>query len=156
MKLELYNTTERVKTVPKYRYTGKFVIPAKGSVDIEEYMTEFFAPYSKIGVVVRVKNIDETADKVKVEETVVEPKVEEVKVEKVEEIKSEKVEEPKVEEVVETELKEESVKEDDKYTREDLSEKTVRELRDIAAELKIDVSDIRRKDDIINAIVDVK
>lgn len=51
--LELYNTTNDVKRIPKYKYNGKFVIPPHGSVRIEDEQAYFFKPYARIGIVVR-------------------------------------------------------------------------------------------------------
>ena len=52
--LELYNMTNDIKRVPRYRYTGEYVLKPKGSVPIHEEHAYFYKPYAQIGVVVRV------------------------------------------------------------------------------------------------------
>lgn len=150
MKLELYNTTERVKTVPKYRYAGKFVIPAKGSVDIEDYMADFFAPYARVGIVVRVKKTaEQNTEQVQVEKPVEVKEPESTKVEEKKEVVEEKVKDT----LDKTEEKSEDVSDKEGYTKESLNEKNMRELRDIASGLGIDISEVRKKDSLIDAIL---
>ena len=167
MSLELYNTTNKVKIVPKYRYNGKHVLQPFGSVDIEDYTAEFFAPYTRIGVVVRAKSNgiveekkEELVDEIKKEEKEdsVEPKKEGITEDKVEiqpqipedEIKEDKVEEIK-EETIEDAVKENSV--EDTLSREDLQSMTMKDLRELAEKKGIDVSEIKRKDPLVDAIL---
>lgn len=51
--LELYNTTNDVKRIPKYKYNGKYIIPPHGSVRIEDEQAYFFKPYARVGIVIR-------------------------------------------------------------------------------------------------------
>lgn len=151
MKLELYNTTDRVKQIPKYRYAGKFTLQPKSAVDIEDFMAEFFAPYAQSGVVVRAK-VDAVVDE-KVEEVVKPEKVEEP--DKVEE--PVKVEEHTVEEKVETveETADTEKTKEKKYTKESLSEMNMNDLRDLASSIGIDTNNIRKKNTLIDAILAV-
>lgn len=76
MKMELYNTSNRVRVIPKYRYNGTYSLQPRQAVEIEDYMTTFFKPYSKVGVVVRVKRVlepvvvDEVTDTTKTGEVI--------------------------------------------------------------------------------------
>ena len=196
--LELYNTTNDVKRIPKYKYNGKYVIPPHGSVKIDEEQAYFFKPYARVGIVVRrvvggevsvveqEKNTvpqsinEEPTEKVgnSVEETA-EDTMEEIVIdssdavdtfEEMEEIgslmleteedivKEESVQEPEHEDVLE---KEEEIPENvsdnvdsdntendntaHSYTADDLVGVSIGRLRDIAKELNIDISGIRKK-----------
>ena len=169
MSLELYNTTDKIKSVPKFRYNGKYTLRPFEAVGIEEYMTDFFAPYAKIGVVVRSIPVvnNETSDDITegvvenavsdeaaiepVEEAV-EDKTDDVSDTLVEEVKDEPTEE--VTDATEETPEEEEVSEEKSgYTREELSLMTMKDLRELAASMDIDVSDIRRKDPLIDAII---
>jgi hypothetical protein len=62
--LELYNTTDRVRRVPKYHYAGEFVLKPRSAVDIEDFMADFYKPWGRIGIVVRVRTHDNPKPKV--------------------------------------------------------------------------------------------
>lgn len=53
MKYELFNTTKSVREVPKYNYRGVVTLQPKDTYAIEDYMTKFYLPYVKLGVVIR-------------------------------------------------------------------------------------------------------
>ena len=55
--LELFNINNYTIEVPKYGYEGKYKIPGRDFVNIEDGTAEFFKPYSVIGAVVRKKVI---------------------------------------------------------------------------------------------------
>lgn len=161
MKLELFNSTNMVKQVPKYNYTGNVRIPAQGVYPIEEYMMAFYRPYARIGVYVRSAEVQEEVEK-EVEKIIPTPvdspvKQEEVIPEVPEIQESDKVEEPiietqeqSIEEVpTETEVKE-GVK---KYTEAELQELRVNELKDLAASMSIDLGDVKKKAPYIEAIL---
>ena len=165
MSLELYNMTKDTKTVPKFRYNGKYVIPSHGTVDINEDTAFFFKPYASIGIVVRQKQIEdstsfesteeETVEKVE-EETVEKVAVEEVKEEEVEETSeeiikaTESVEEVKTEEIAE-EVSSESV--DSVYSEEELSTKNYKSLKKIATDLGLETDGVNKKADLISLII---
>lgn len=54
--LELYNTTDRVRRVPKFHYAGQYTIKPKTAIDIEDYMADFYKPWARVGLVVRVRS----------------------------------------------------------------------------------------------------
>ena len=195
MKLELYNTTDRVKTIPRFRYNGKYVLQPHQSVDIESYMTSFFKPYSKVGIVVRVKSTDDVRDFEELvngskedstpalrTEYVTDPisviedgalKSEIISTEEhsiIDDEESEKIddgEHEKVEEIIEdgTEIVDEAIDDSGhesmivetseavKYTEEELQEKPIKELKEIAISMGITIEDARRKAPIIESIL---
>ena len=135
--LELFNINNYTIEVPKYGYEGKYKIPGRDFVNIEDGTAEFFKPYSVIGAVVR-KKVIQTENKlgdsvIKPVETVTEKEatvVEETSpvVEDVPEKVSEEV-------LVEDSVKTES--EEPEYTEESLQYKNLFELRDINSRLII-------------------
>ena len=138
--LELYNTTKEVKSIPKYRYNGTYTLMPYKSVDIEEEQAYFFKPYSRIGVVVRCKANRGTEPSVVVEEVASEPEVVDEVSETVFEAPDEEVVEA-VEEVSQT-----------VFTEEDFVDKSLSELKDMAESIGLDVSDCRRKNQVIELI----
>lgn len=169
--LELYNTTSDVKRIPKYKYNGKFIIPPHGFVRIEDEQAYFFKPYVRVGIVIR-KSVTDTKEKKEEKEikNTVKEDVKETKEVKVEENPVEEVKE-KQEESKEFETKEEKKVEvitDDvnsspeysdvakpvhTYTEEELQEKNLSQLREIASDLGTDASTIRKKDEIRKMIL---
>lgn len=164
MKLELFNSTNMVKQVPKYNYNGKIRIPAQGVYPIEEYMIAFYRPYARIGVYVRSVEVPEDVEK-EVEKII--PTPEPVLVVAEEILKQEEsipeVVEPEQPEVaietntegtsstlVEGDKEKEEVK---KYTEAELQELRVSELKDLAASMGIDLGDVKKKAPYIEAII---
>lgn len=167
MSLELYNMTKDTKTVPKFRYNGKYVIPSHGTVDINEDTAFFFKPYASIGIVVRQKQVEDSTsfESIDVEEVKAEPieeetlekvTVEEVKEEEVEDTSeeiveaTESVEEVKTEEIAE-EVSSESV--DSVYSEEELSTKNYKSLKKIATDLGLETDGVNKKADLISLII---
>lgn len=138
MSLELYNTTNKTKIVPKYRYNGKYKLEPYQSVDIEDFAAKFFEPWQKIGVVVRVKKDSITEIK---QEEIIEPVIEPIKVDVVEEPI---IEHDSVEAVEDTKIS---------YTSEELQLKSLKELKEIAEGLGIELEDARKKTSVIDAII---
>lgn len=147
--LELFNINRYPIEVPKYGYEGKYTIPGKSFVDIEEDKAAFFKPYSAIGAVVRTKvvvdevkeEVNEVKEEVKEEKVVASPIVDDVPVTFMEEDI-----EPETEEVVEEEK-------EPLYTEESLRYKGLYELREIADSMGIEVN-TRKKEDIRKMILD--
>lgn len=167
MEMELYNTTDKTKVIPKFNYGGKMIMKPHESIKIEDYMTSFFKPYARTGIVVRpiMKMKDFTP------ESSVEPEVEEVinvePVTKVEEpvLVEDSVDNADKEEFVEV-TEEESIPEDivepieevkkvetEKYTKDKLSSMSVKNLRLLADDLGVDLGDVTKKADIIESIL---
>jgi hypothetical protein len=187
--VELYNTTNRVRVIPKYRYNGKYTLAPHQSVDIEDFAADFFKPWSKVGIVVRAKvgitptegegKVDESGDSVEVpadpvdlsvdglteepasveepvdeKEEVGESKEQEVPVESVD--SAEQAAEP-VEADAETEAPvedEASVVETARYTEEELMEKPIKDLKELATSLNIEIKDARKKEPIVKSILE--
>lgn len=175
--LEIYNTTNRVRRVPKFRYAGQYTIPPKSAIDIEDYMADFYKPWASIGVVVRMKagknpapieskpasdavSFTENDKSGTIANTV--PITQEVKIigkektEPVTEVIEESVEQ-KTEETVEGDAKqevEEFVKNEEvSYTMDGLLEKGMQELKEIAASLNVVPEDTRKKSSYAEAIM---
>lgn len=174
MALELYNSTRRIKEVPKFNYTGKLVLKPTEVYGIEDYMYTFYKPYERIGVIIR--------NSPKQEEVQIEKEVEEVINASVEQDQKEQVEEPKelgvedrfeggleteqpkseqveqVEEVqkdVETvEVREETVS-NGKYTKKQLNDMKMEELKEIIDKLGIKAPKYK-KDAYVKAILDAQ
>lgn len=157
--LELYNTTDRVRIVPKYNYAGKYTLNPHSCVDIEDFSAKFFEPWRRVGVVVRAK-ISKASEPVHVVEEelkdVEETKVEDIKVEE----ESTSVETEDVAEVTEsvedvpTELTEDSDLVKRVYTKEELLDMNVKDLKDLAASLGIEIAeDVRRRAPIADEIL---
>lgn len=130
MEMELYNTTDKTKVLPKFNYEGKMTMKPHESKKIEDYMGSFYKPYAKIGIVVRpitrmgtfkpsdvvekeVKKVVEDAKEIKVAEIIKEPEIVEVPEEKTEDVVEtvEPVEEVKEETEVEDAVEEPVVEE---------------------------------------------
>ena len=157
--LELYNTTNRVRRIPKYRYNGVYILNPKSSVDIEEFAAKFFEPWRKVGVVVRVKAeqvktkvSEDNASKAVEESNQVENKPDEVKGDNL--IESEASEEiaQEFDKVVETASDDKEME----YTSEYLSELGLKELKEIATSLGLELGDARKKAVVIEAILNRK
>ena len=155
-KVELFNSTNEIRRIPRYRYDGKYVLGPKESVEINSDQAFFFKPYAKIGVLVRnvisenkepkkeVENVEVVKEDKEEKETeskevnFVEVKTENTEsgvvneTEKVEEITSEPVE------AVET------PNETTGYTEESLAGKKAVELRTIAESLGIDTTGLSK------------
>lgn len=162
MKMELYNTSSKVRVIPKYRYNGKYSLQPKQSVEIEDYMTMFFKPYSKVGVVVRVKRDCETnkSDESSVQEVVVDtenedfiPTVTEESTDSSDNVTVESDISDNSEDTEDTSVSETS-DEEVKYTEESLSAMTIKELKVIAESLGVVIEDGRRKDPIVKGILE--
>lgn len=170
--LEIYNTTNRVRKVPKFRYAGQYTILPKSAIDIEDYMADFYKPWARIGVVVRMKAGKNPApiesklasDAVSFTEndksgtpvnTV--PITQEVKIigeEKTEPVAGtaeETVEESAEQEVQKAEESAES--KEISYTMDALIEKGMQELKEIAASLNVVPEDTRKKSSYAEAII---
>ena len=165
MKMELYNTSSKVRVIPKYRYNGKYSLQPRQSVEIEDYMTMFFKPYSKVGVVVRVKRDCETykSDESSVQEVVVDTEnkdfIHTVTEESTDSSDNVTVESDISDNSEDTEDTEdisvsETSDEEVKYTEESLSAMTVKELKVIAESLGVVIEDGRRKDPIVKGILE--
>lgn len=162
--LELYNMTNDIKRVPRYRYTGEYVLKPKGSVPIHEEHAYFYKPYAQIGVVVRVSKSSMPEQQVldiKSENT---PKsTEKHTVDKVNNtddlaqdnnaiIETKKTEEINKKSEDNLELNAESgLSEDELAEIEDMS---ISELRDKATNMGINIKGIRKKEEIKNLILD--
>ena len=156
MEMELYNTTDKTKVIPKFNYGGKMTMGPHETVKIEDYMAPFYKPYARVGIVARPitrlgtfnpsdfvePEVEEVVKEDKVEEREAEPVVEEQPTKEV-------VKESKQEEVVEE--KKEEVK---KYTKDKLTSMSVKNLRLLADTMGADVSALTKKADIVNAIFD--
>ena len=162
--LELYNMTNDIKRVPRYRYTGEYVLKPKGSVPIHEEHAYFYKPYAQIGVVVRVSkssmpeqqvldiksentpksNEEHTVDKVNNTDDLTQDNNAITETKKTEET-NEKIEDN-------LELNAESgLSEDELAEIEDMS---ISELRDKATNMGINIKGIRKKEEIKNLILD--
>ena len=138
--LELFNINKYPIEVPKFNYNGKYVIPGKSYVDIEEDTASFFKPYSVIGAVVRAKiAVNEVKEEVKEEIVETSPIVDDVPVTLIEEEKK-----PEIYNTVEVEPL---------HTEESLRYKGLFELREIAESMGIEVN-TRKKEDIRKMILD--
>lgn len=155
MKFELYNTTNKVKTVPKYRYNGVYMLKPYGTVDIEEFTTSFFKPYSKIGVVVRAKI--ETVESSEAEKSIGEEQKADEENETKEVVKEVKVEDVSIKEDISVETEsEEPVVVTTAYSEDELYEKNMKELKEIASSMNLDITDTRKKDVLVKAILDAQ
>ena len=162
--LELYNMTNEVRRVPKYRYNGEYVLQPKESVEIHEEHAYFFKPYSQIGVVVRVgvnKKSNQQVLDINPEE--ITPNTKES--EKPEEHVEKQVEETPIEGKDDKEITEETTEK----TTEEITEKTdnntyeeiknnvdnmsMSELRDTATKMGIYIKGVRKKEDIKELIL---
>lgn len=161
MRVELYNTTNQIKRIPRYRYNGKYVFEPHQSYEIDSEQAYFFKPYARIGIVIRsIVNSKSSEDVVKlrvdsskeinksgisgVQEKVdigVSDKKEDVPVK----IEEEKSSEPTADSSSENK--------DVKYTEDSLEDRSIEELRNIASSLGIDASKIKRKDYIRKKII---
>lgn len=56
--LELYNTTNITRRIPRYNYRGTFVLRPHEAVSILDDQALFFKPYQTIGIVVRKKTVN--------------------------------------------------------------------------------------------------
>lgn len=162
--LELYNMTNDIKRVPRYRYTGEYVLKPKGSVPIHEEHAYFYKPYAQIGVVVRVSKSSMPEQQVldiKSENT---PKSNEKhtvdKVNNTDDLtqdnnaitETKKTEETSKKSEDNLELNAESgLSEDELAEIEDMS---ISELRDKATNMGINIKGIRKKEEIKNLILD--
>ena len=177
MEMELYNTTDKTKVLPKFNYEGKMTMGPHETKKIEDYMAPFYKPYAKVGIVARpitrlgtfnpkdfVEPEVEEVVKEEKKEKKVEVKKEEVKVEEPkvdvasEPVKEEEVvEEPKTEEPKEEEKpveEEEKKEETKKYDKDKLTSMSVKNLRVLADSLGVDVNNLTKKADIVKAILD--
>lgn len=139
--LELFNINRYPIEVPKFNYDGKYTIPGRSFVDIEEDTAAFFKPYSVIGAVVRAKVVPNKVEEVVKEVVEASPVVDDVPVTFIEEEK--KPVSGEVEEVDKEPL----------YTEESLRYKGLYELREIAESMGIEVN-TRKKEDIRKMILD--
>lgn len=178
--LELYNMTNEVRRVPKYRYNGEYVLQPKESVEIHEEHAYFFKPYSQIGVVVRVgvnKKSNQQVLDINSEEVTTNTKESEKpeeQVEKqVEETPIEGKDDKEITEEITEETTEEVIEEITEKTTEETTEKTTEksdnntyeeiknnvdnmsmsELRDTATKMGIYIKGVRKKEDIKELIL---
>ena len=161
--LELYNMTNDIKRVPRYRYTGEYVLKPKGSVPIHEEHAYFYKPYAQIGVVVRVSKSSMPEQQVldiKSENT---PKSNEKhtvdKVNNTDDLTQDNKAITETKEIEETDKKSEDnlelnaesgLSEDELAEIEDMS---ISELRDKATNMGINIKGIRKKEEIKNLII---
>lgn len=162
--LELYNMTNDIKRVPRYRYTGEYVLKPKGSVPIHEEHAYFYKPYAQIGVVVRVSKSSMPEQQVldiKSENT---PKSTEKhtvdKVNNTDDLTQDNIAITEMKKTEETNEKNEDnlelnaesgLSEDELAEIEDMS---ISELRDKATNMGINIKGIRKKEEIKNLILD--
>lgn len=147
--LELFNVNNYSITVPKFNYEGRYLLPGKGFVEIEEDTADFFKPYSVIGAVVR-KKVTKEEIKEEVEEVpVVQTVREDVEVETSPIVDDVPVAYPKIE--LEEDVVEEGIEEPE-YTEESLRFKSLYELKEIADSMGIEVN-TRKKEDIRKIIL---
>ena len=167
--LELYNTTNDVKRIPKYKYNGKFVIPSHGSVKIEDEQAYFFKPYAKVGIVIRKlvedSNIEE-ADSIKDSDDSMEEGTDMEEIAIASDIDNESDSESGMEEIFSVVLETEDDKEEEdsndiygletlnKYTEGGLKDMSIGQLREVAKELGVDISGIRKKVEIRDKIIE--
>lgn len=169
MKMELYNTSNRVRVIPKYRYNGTYSLQPRQAVEIEDYMTTFFKPYSKVGVVVRVKRVlepvvDEVTDTTKTDEVINDASDYVTDIESGNGSVDDTVSDngiidgedsghisAMVSEVVDDVEPSVSVVE---YTEESLSAMPIKDLKVIAESLGVVIEDGRRKDPIVKGILE--
>lgn len=168
--LELYNMTNDIKRVPRYRYTGEYVLKPKGSVPIHEEHAYFYKPYAQIGVVVRVSKSSMPEQQVLDIKSENRPKSsEEHTVDKVNNTdyltqdnnaitditditETKEIEETNKKSEDNLELNAESgLSEDELAEIEDMS---ISELRDKATNMGINIKGIRKKEEIKNLILD--
>lgn len=166
--LELYNMTNEVRRVPKYRYNGEYVLQPKESVEIHEEHAYFFKPYSQIGVVVRVgvnKKSNQQILDINPEEITTNTK----ESEKPEEHVEKQVEETPIEGKDDKEITEETTEKTTEETTEETTEKSdnntyeeiknnvdnmsMSELRDTATKMGIYIKGVRKKEDIKELIL---
>lgn len=69
--LELYNSTDTIKRIPRYRYNGTYTFMPFEAKPIEDDWAWFFKPYYPVGIYVRVRKekIDKVVKVVKTEES---------------------------------------------------------------------------------------
>ena len=156
--------TNDIKRVPKYRYTGEYVLKPKGSVPIHEEHAYFYKPYAQIGVVVRVSkssmpeqqvldiksentpksNEKHTVDKVNNTDDLTQDNNAITETKEIEET-NEKIEDN-------LELNAESGLSDDELA--EIEDMSISELRDKATNMGINIKGIRKKEEIKNLILD--
>ena len=167
MSLELYNTTSNTRTIPKYRYNGKVTLQPKGTMDIEDYMSSFYKPYSSIGVVVRVKsNSSDMDNKEVMERKVAQNDVEDKVIEETKEVNEDKGEgsynidsstidnkEDEKSEVSNT-SDDEVVSTTKKYTKESLMNTKMKDLREFATSLGIENIGVISKESLCDKILE--
>lgn len=154
--LELFNTTNKVRRIPKYRYNGVFILNPKSSVDIEEFAAKFFEPWRRVGVVVRVKTekveeISNTDEEISSGEYVSEETDDILDQETLQGESSDKEDE-----ITETKEISNTDEKEPEYTPEYLSELSLKELKDIAISLGIELGDARKKAVVVEAILNKK
>ena len=151
--LELFNINNYTIEVPKYGYEGKYRIPGRDFVNIEDGTAEFFKPYSVIGAVVR-KKVIQTEDELG--NSVIKPVETSVEKEPIVVEETSPVVEDVPEKVSEEVFVEDSVNaggEEPEYTAESLQYKNLFELREIADSMGIEVH-TRRKEDLRKIILE--
>ena len=151
--LELFNINNYTIEVPKYGYEGKYRIPGRDFVNIEDGTAEFFKPYSVIGAVVR-KKVIQTENKLG--GSVIKPVETSAEKEPIVVEETSPVVEDVPEKVSEEVLVEDSVNaggEEPEYTAESLQYKNLFELREIADSMGIEVH-TRRKEDLRKIILE--
>ena len=166
MSLELINISGKTRIVPKYRYNGKVTLKPKETFPIEDYMTSFFTPYSRIGVVIRkatesndLEDIKKSMENGNSKEIKKAEEINELKEDKKEENKDAKNDENTEKKEENKDEKKEEVKEDKKedtgvkYKAGDLLSMSIGKLRNIAESLGIDTVDMKRKSQISDAII---
>lgn len=158
--LELYNMTNEVRRVPKYRYNGEYVLQPKESVEIHEEHAYFFKPYSQIGVVVRVgvnKKSNQQVLDINPEEVTANTKESEKPEEQIEKQVEETPIEGKDDKEVTKETTEETTEKPDNNTYEEIKNNvdnmSMSELRDTATKMGIYIKGVRKKEDIKELIL---
>ena len=162
--LELYNMTNEVRRVPKYRYNGEYVLQPKESVEIHEEHAYFFKPYSQIGVVVRVgvnKKSNQQVLDINPEEVATNTEESEKESEKPEEQVEKQVKETPIEGKDDKEITEETTEETTEKTdnntyeeiRNNVDNMSMSELRDTATKMGIYIKGVRKKEDIKELIL---
>lgn len=124
MKSELVNFSNTTHKIPRFNYNGEYILKPGEAVPIEDEQGFFFKPYAVLGIGVRA-----VVDKEEKEDSEITKGIgEETKEESVKESVEETPEIPKEEE------KEETKTENLEYSAEELSGKTMAELRAIISE----------------------
>lgn len=125
MKAELVNFSNTTHKIPRFNYNGEYILKPGEAVPIEDEQGFFFKPYAVLGIGVRAVVDKEEKEDSEITKGIGEETKEEIKEETVEE--TQEIPEEK-------EDKEETKTENLEYSAEELSGKTMAELRAIISE----------------------